>query len=55
MKKKKPTKYMLLKKLKEELRYHQMMVRVDLRALKAGREKCKEIGAEMRKIQKRKK
>ena len=43
----------ILKELHKELRYHQTMVRVDLRALIAGREKCKEIGKQMRLIQRR--
>ena len=42
----------LIKELRQELRYHQTMARVDLRALKAGRAKCKEIGSKMRKLQK---
>jgi hypothetical protein len=42
----------LIKELRVELRYHQQMVRVDLRALKAGIAKCKEIGARMRELQK---
>lgn len=41
----------LIKDLRRELRFHQMMVRVDLRAVKAGKEKCKEIAAKMRKLQ----
>jgi len=42
----------LIKELRQELHYHQQMVRVDLRSLKAGIAKCKEIGAKMRKLQK---
>jgi hypothetical protein len=42
----------ILKELRRELRFHQMMVRVDLRAVNAGKQKCKEIAAKMREIQK---
>lgn len=41
-----------IREMKRELHYHQMMVRMDLRAAKAGMAKCKEIAARMRKIQK---
>jgi hypothetical protein len=41
----------LINELREELRYHQTMVRVDIRALRAGIRKCKEIGAKMRALQ----
>jgi len=41
-----------IKELRKELRYHQMMVRVDLRAVRAGVAKCKEIAAKMRELQK---
>jgi hypothetical protein len=41
-----------IKELRVQLRYHQQMLRVDIRAVKAGVRKCKEIGAEMRKLQK---
>lgn len=41
----------LIKELRQELHYHQMMVRVDLRAVRAGVRKCKEIGAKMRVLQ----
>lgn len=44
------TKKTLIKELKNELRYHQTMVRVDLRSYKAGIEKCKQIAAKMRSI-----
>lgn len=40
-----------LRELRADLRYYQMMVRVDVRALKAGIRKCKEIGAKMRELQ----
>jgi hypothetical protein len=41
----------LINELREELRYHQTMVRVDIRALRAGIRRCKEIGAAMRELQ----
>jgi hypothetical protein len=41
-----------IKELRRELRYHQMMNRVDLRAYHAGVRKCKEIAAKMRELQK---
>ena len=41
----------LIKELRRELHYQQMMLRVDLRAVKAGVAKCKEIGAKMRALQ----
>jgi hypothetical protein len=41
----------LLKELKKELHYHQMMVRIDIRATKAGVAKCKEIATKMRELQ----
>jgi hypothetical protein len=41
----------LINELREELRYHQMMVRVDLRTARLGMEKCREIGAAMRALQ----
>jgi len=41
----------LIKELRQDLRYHQMMVRVDVRAAKSGMRKCKEIAAKMRKLQ----
>lgn len=40
-----------IKELRQELHFYQMMVRVDLRAVKAGVAKCKEIAAKMRKLQ----
>jgi hypothetical protein len=40
-----------LRELRADLHYYQMMVRVDIRALKAGIRKCKEIGAQMRQLQ----
>jgi bifunctional ADP-heptose synthase (sugar kinase/adenylyltransferase) len=42
----------LIKELRVELRYHQQLLRVDIRAVKAGIAKCKEIGAKMRELQK---
>jgi len=42
----------LIKDLRRELHYHQQMVRVDLRAVRAGIARCKEIGAQMRALQK---
>ena len=45
----------LIKELRRELHFHQMLVRVDLRALKAGVARCKEIAAKMRELQKVKK
>ena len=42
----------LIKELRQELHYHQVMVRVDIRAVKAGIRKCKEIGAKMKELQK---
>lgn len=41
----------LIKELRQELRYHQMMNRVDLRAARAGVRKCKELGQQMRDLQ----
>jgi hypothetical protein len=41
----------LIKELRVELRYHQQMLRIDIRAVKAGIAKCKEIGAKMRELQ----
>jgi hypothetical protein len=42
----------LIKELRVQLRYHQQMLRVDIRAVRAGVKKCKEIGAKMRELQK---
>jgi hypothetical protein len=42
----------LIKELRVELRYHQQLLRVDIRAVKAGIAKIKEIGAKMRELQK---
>lgn len=42
----------LIKELRRELWFHQMMNRVDLRAYRAGVRKCKEIAAKMRELQK---
>ena len=42
----------LIKELRVQLRYHQQMLRVDIRAVKAGIKKCKEIGKKMRELQK---
>ena len=41
----------LIKELRQNLNYHQMMVRVDLNAARAGVRKCKEIAAKMRALQ----
>ena len=41
----------LIKELRQELHFHQQMVRVDIRSVKAGIRKCKEIGAKMRQLQ----
>lgn len=41
----------LINELRQELRYHQTMLRVDIRAVKAGTRKCKEIGVKMRALQ----
>jgi hypothetical protein len=41
-----------LRELRADLRYYQMMVRVDARALKASIRKCKELGEKMRELQK---
>lgn len=40
-----------IKKLRNELRYFQERAQIEARALKAARDKCKEIGAKMRAIQ----
>jgi len=42
----------LIKELRAELHYWQMMVRIDIRSLKATRQKCREIAAKMRALQK---
>ena len=44
----------LIKELRIELHHHQTMVKVDIRALKAGISKCKEIAAKMRELQRQK-
>ena len=41
----------LIKEIRKILHYHQMMVRVDLRAARAGVRKCKELGEQMRLLQ----
>ena len=41
----------LLKELRAELHYWQMMARIDAKALKRTREKCKEIATKMRSLQ----
>ena len=41
----------LIKELRQDLHYHQTMVRVDLRAVRAGVRKCKELGQQMRDLQ----
>lgn len=43
----------LIKELRQELRYWQMRARIESRNLKAIREKCKQIGAQMREIQRK--
>lgn len=43
------------KDLLESLHYYQTMVRVDIRSLKAGIRKCKEIGAQLRELERQKK
>lgn len=40
-----------MRELRADLHYYQMMVRVDVRALKASIRKCKEVGAKMRELQ----
>lgn len=40
----------LIKELREQLHYWQMMARIEARCLRATREKCKVIGAQMRKL-----
>ena len=45
----------IIKELRKELHYHQMMVRVDIRSVCAGIDKCKEIATKMRKEQRSKK
>jgi hypothetical protein len=44
----------IIKELRQELHYHQMMVRIDLQAARAGMKKCKEIAAKMREAQRQK-
>lgn len=41
----------LIKELRQELHYHQTMVRVDLKSARAGIHKCRELGAKMRALQ----
>ena len=41
----------LIKELREELRYWQMMTRMDIRSLRSAKNKCREIAAKMRSIQ----
>lgn len=41
----------LLKELRAELHYWQMMARMDARSLVRTKEKCKEIGRKMRALQ----
>ncbi len=45
------SKSLRLRELRADLHYYQQMVRVDIRSLKAGIRKCKEIGAKMRALQ----
>lgn len=40
-----------IRELKTELHYHQQMVRVDIRAVRAGMAKCRAIAARMRELQ----
>jgi hypothetical protein len=40
-----------IEKLREELHYHRTMARVALRSARAGFAKCREIGAQMRELQ----
>jgi len=40
-----------IEKLRDELRYQRTMARVALRSVKAGFARCKEIGAQMRELQ----
>ena len=42
----------ILKELKTELRYWQMIARLDVRSLRASRMKCRQIGELMRAAQK---
>jgi len=42
----------LIKELRLQLHYHQMLLRVDLRVVRASIAKCKEIAARMRQLQK---
>jgi len=41
----------LIKELRAELHYWQMIARMDARSLKATRAKCKEIATKMRELQ----
>jgi hypothetical protein len=41
----------ILKELRAELHYWQAVARIETRSLKATKEKCKQIGKKMRKIQ----
>lgn len=43
----------IIKELRQELHYWQILVNVEARSLKATIEKCKQIGAQMRELQKR--
>lgn len=45
------SKSLQLRELRADLHYYQQLVRVDVRSLKAGIRKCKEIGAKMRELQ----
>jgi hypothetical protein len=42
----------LIKEIRKDLHYHQMMVRVDLRAARRGMQKCRELAEKMRRLQK---
>lgn len=47
----KKSKNLRMRELRADLHYFQQLVRVDIRSLKAGIRKCKEIGAKMRELQ----
>lgn len=42
-----------MKKLRADMHYHQQMLRVDIRACLAGRQKVKELGEQIRDLQKK--
>ncbi len=41
----------VMRKLREDLHYWQMIARIEARCLRATRDKCKEIAAKMRQVQ----